>query len=360
MSIFSKVGPGLILQVSGTEYEQGKQQGKQAAELIAKNIVRFKKSLVPYKVAQTDYPQWIRRNFAFLEKEEPGVAAEIVGIADGSGLPFEDILLINIPLYFILRWLPQECSSFLARGPATLDGKTYLVKNRDMGGDRVEHVVLHRHYADGRKTVEVNGAGIVTYPGNGLNEHGLAVSTSGVWSKQMTFDMSKVDHAHTLLNSRHILEKCATVDEAVRYLQDVPRMSGMNFVIADKQKALAVEVTEHDVFTIPDDNGIIVRTNHYLTPELAYLNQSSEAYPSSYKRHERAIGFLKQKHDQIRFQDMLEIASDHENGPINTICRHAVEEGGAVTIYSSIMVLEDSQVWSSLTNPCEALRVAYL
>ncbi|WP_248928228.1 C45 family autoproteolytic acyltransferase/hydolase [Paenibacillus hamazuiensis] len=360
MDIFSRVGSGYLLRVRGSEFEQGKQQGEQAAHLIAANVVRFKKSLAQFKMMQSEYQDLIRKNLGFLEKAEPGVVAEMKGISEGANIPFEDILLINIPLYFILRWLPQECSSILARGQATFDGKTYLVKNRDMGGDRVEHVILHREYEDGGVSIEVNGAGIVTYPGSGLNKHGLAVSTSGVWSKQMTFDLNRADSAHALLNARLILEKCRDIHEAIDYLKAEKRMSGMNFVFADHKQAAAVEVTVDNVYVSPDEDGIIVRSNHYLTPDIAHLNQSGETYPSSYRRYERATSYLMQKHGQIKFQDMLEIASDHEHGPINTICRHSVEEGGAVTIYTSITVLEDSQVWTTLTNPCEALRVAYI
>jgi len=360
VDLFSKVGRGMVLHVSGTEYEQGKQQGEKAADLIAKNVARFKNAIRQYDHLNLDYGGLIRRNTAFLEKREPGVAAEIQGIADGSGIPYEDILLINIPLYFILKWLPQECSQFLAWRSATLDGKTYLVKTRDMGGEWVEHVILRRAYADGKVSVEVNGAGIVTYPGSGMNRHGLAVSTSGVWSHRMTFDLDAVDRAHALLNSRHILEKCRTVEDAVDYLNNEPRMSGMNFVVADKHRAAALEVTRDRVIVSGNDDGIIVRTNHYVAPELRHLNPDAESYPSTYKRYERAVSFLRSRAGAIRFQDMLEIATDHENGPVNTICRHAAEPGGAVTIYCSIMIPEDGQVWTSLINPCEALRLTYI
>lgn len=288
--------------------------------MIEKNIRRYKKDLQQYRIGSAEYAELLQRNLRFLEQTEPDHVEELYGIAEGSGHSFDDILIINIPLYFILHWLPQECSSILARGAATLDGRTYLIKNRDYGGKRVEHVILQRSYPDGRHIVEVNGAGMITFPGNGLNSHGLAISTSGVWSRQMSFNLDEVDRAHALLNAHHILRKCATVQEAEDYLRDVPRMSGMNFIVADRTRAAAMEVTKDQLFVFESpDNNLLVRTNHYLHPELAHYNRDKEKYISSYSRYEKAIRYLEQKHGSLRFQDMLELASDHENAPNNSM-----------------------------------------
>ncbi|MED4955571.1 C45 family peptidase [Paenibacillus macerans] len=359
MSIFNKVGNGLIVNVEGTEFDQGKQQGAAASHLIKSNIVRYRKELKQYRVGEAEYTALIRRNLQFLERTEPALVEELRGLAEGADIPFEDILLINIPLYFILHWVPQECSSILARGKATFDGKTYLLKNRDYGGDRVEHIILNRRYPSGEKIVEVNGAGILTFPGNGLNSHGLAISTSGVWSKQMKFDLDQVDSAHSLLNAHLILRSSCTVDEAVGYLREVPRMSGMNFVIADREKAAAVEVTQDGVYVLEEGNDIIVRTNHYHHPDIVHWNSSPEKADSSFSRYQRATSFLEERRGNIKFQDIWEIGSDQENGPNNSLSRHAVNGQGADTIYTSVIVLEDSQVWTAIANPSEALRVTY-
>lgn len=359
--MYSKAGNGIQVHVKGTPYEQGKTQGELAAPLILKNVNSINQKLENMKMSKAEYSDLVMRNLKFYEKHEPQLVEELHGIADGSQIPFEDIVKINLPLFFVINWLSQECTSILTRGSATLGGKTYLVKNRDMGGEKVEHIILHREYESGEKIVEVNGAGIITFPGNGLNSHGLALSTSGTWSEHLKFDLSKIDDSHIMLNSHLILEKCRNVDEALDYLRTEKRMSGMNFILCDKNRAVAAEVTQDGLQVLEDNNGILVRSNHYISTELQLLNSAESANPSSFKRYDHATEYLTRKHGQIQFQDMLEIASDHSYGHNNSLCRHEIEgQRGSSTVYTSIIVLEDWQIWTAISHPCEALKLVYV
>lgn len=359
MELFSKVGHGKEINIKGSAYDQGKTQGELAKDLIKKNVETINEGIKRLKIQPKEYKDLLKNNLTFYEKYEPEIVEELKGISDGSGIPLEEIHLINVPLFFVLKWLPQECTSILARGSATLDGKTYLIKNRDMGSEKVKHVVLNREYEDGRKITEVNGAGIITFPGSGMNNAGLAVSTSGVWSDKMDFDLERIKESHILLNMHIILEECETVDEAIDYLKNVKRMSGMNFILADKNKAVAVEATQDDIKVMEAEDGILVRSNHYISPELEHLNPGIEGYPSTYMRYERATSYLKARLGQIRFQEILAIASDHENGPASCLCRHEEKDNvGSATIYTSMSVIEDGQTWTILSNPCEAIKLS--
>lgn len=342
------------LSVEGTAYEQGRQHGEQAKPWIVRNVEMIKKKIRLVPMGESHYLKLVDKNLTFLKKQEPELIEEMQGIADGVEAPFLDIALINLPIYFMVNWLSQECSSLLARGPATLDGKTYLVKNRDMVS-QVEHVVLNRKYRDGRKITEVNMAGTVTYPGNGLNSCGLAVATSGVWSKKMHFDLNRIGSSHSLINSHLILEKCQSVEEAIRYLMVEKRMTGMNFILADRQIAVAVEVTPDHIYVDDTNPDLIVRTNHYLTPQISELNRLPQEYSSTYRRYSRATKYLSERYGSIRFQDMLALAADHKNGFQDSLCRHSLTTGESTTVYSSLIVLEDQQAFTVLGNPCEAI-----
>lgn len=354
----TKVGHGMIIKLKGSPYEQGVEQGKTAKKLIEHNVKLIKEKIKNSKVDESYYKDLVKKNLAFIEKLEPDMVEEMKGISSGSNIDFEDILYINLPLYFMLDKVPQECSSIMARGTATLDGKTYLVKNRDMRED-VKHIIVEKEYADGKKVVEVNGAGIITYPGNGMNSQGLALSTTGVWPRMLEIDFSLLDRVHALINTSLILKKCNSVDDVISYLENLERMNGMNFVVVDKNNAAAIEVTKDKVLVQRDKMGILARTNHYIIDEIAYLNPTLHQYPSTHKRYERIMECLNAKYGSLRFQDMLQIASDHENGPEHGICRHGYGNDG-ITVYSSIIVLEDNQVWTSLKNPCQSLIVSSL
>lgn len=347
---------GYYLELDGSFYEQGKKQGELLKMEIQKNVDRYKKALNQFNLKKINYGKLVSDNFEFLKRNHPEYAEELQGLSHGSEIELDDILFINIPLFFILRWLPDECSSILARNQATADGKTYLIKNRDMGNGWVEHAVIKRTLPNGKQLIEVSGAGMITFPGNVINCDGLAISTSGVWSDKMSFDLSRVIDSHALINSRLIAENASTVDEAIDYLERMPRMTGLNIVLADKEKAVSVEVTRDSLRVADKANDIIVRTNHYEHPDLVNLNPEPIEYKSTFYRKERAEAYLQEHLGNIRLQEMIKIASDHENGPINTICRHPHGNVDANTIYTSIIVVEDFEVWTTLSQACLSIN----
>jgi isopenicillin-N N-acyltransferase-like protein len=345
--------PERVVKVEGTPYEKGMQQGERVSELIANNVEAVRRSVAESKVSEARYLSVVEENLRYVESTEPDLVDEMRGISAGSKIDFMDIALINIPAYFLLDIIPSECSTFLACGEATLDHMTYLAKTRDMRID-VQQIVLERKESNGNFVIETNGAGILTYPGIGLNSRGLAVTTTGAWSKNIPVDMTDLARTHILINIHSILEKCATVDESLDYLRKARRMNGLNLLIADSMRAVAVEATRDKIVTEEISSGILVRTNHYVFQELKSLNPDPLEYPSTFYRHERISMFLNEKFGRIRFQEMLSIASDHENGE-NCVCRHGFGTNKGKTVSMSIIVLEDSQMWSSLRNPCESL-----
>ena len=344
--------------VRGSPYEQGEQQGRMAKEIIARNIGYMRDVLTRHGDKEGRYRELLSRNEAFLKREEPSVFEEMEGISRGSGLALSDIVTINLPFHFLLDRLPDECSMFYVGRGRTWDGNSYLMKTRDMSVP-TDHIVLTREYSDGKKIVELNGAGIVTYPGSGLNGSGLALATTGMWSDYVEIDPADAGRAHIFINSHLVLEHCATVKEAVAYIESSPRMNGLNLILADGTEAVAVETTRDRVVVCPCDpeEGFLARSNHYISEELKHLSPTREDYPSTWCRWERMRDYGMR--ERLGFQDMLELASDHVNGPENCICRHGFGSPSK-TVYAGTIVLETRQVWTTLMNPCEGIGVVTL
>jgi len=347
-----------VITVSGSAHEQGVRQGEALRELIAKNVVCVKESLAKSGVDMDFYRAYVARNAKFMEDNHPNLTQEIEGIARGSGLPLDDILALNIPAYFLTRYFGQECSMLLARGAATADGCTYLIKNRDMS-TWIEQAVIKRAL-DSVELVEISGAGTVTYPANGMNSHGLALATTGFWSDDARPDLADADTAHIFVNIRILLEECRTVRDVLERLKAYPRMNGLNIIAADRDEAVVIETTRDTLHVQRDDgSGILYRTNHYLSPDIAHLNPPESEYPSTFLRHARIGRMLAQCGQKLRFQDLWRVMSDHEDG-VNGICRHPREEAPAWTASTSMVVLEDLEAFTSLGNPCRSLRRAKL
>lgn len=346
--------------VSGTPYEQGVRQGEAFRDLIQNNITAVREDLEKSELNIERYENLTLRNAAFLSRAQPDQWEEMKGIAVGAEVPFDDILLINVPTYFLKSCCGQECSMILARGNATADGLTYLVKNRDMS-IQIEQVTVEYHYPDGTSIAEVGGAGIVTYPALGVNSAGLTVTSTGFWSPKVDVCLDDVDSRHIFVNLHHLLRSCSTTEEALKFLDSYPRMNGLNLIAADEKSAVLVETTRNDYLVQwADESGILYRTNHYMLGEHVVLNKEFEEYPSTFMRYKRIGQMLSENKRKIRFQDLVRIMSDHENSPINGICRHANPLAPAETVSCSICCLEDRELFNTPGNPCEHLVCAAL
>ena len=222
-------------QVSGTPFEQGVQQGQELSDAIRRNLASVHRKLEQEKVDLQAYQAFVNQNLRFFQEQRPEMYEELQGIAQGSGLPLDDILLLNIPAYFLcesFRHITQECSMLCVRGQAAADGCTYIIKNRDMGMPMEQALVRHI-YPDGQEIIEVGGAGILTYPAVGINSHGLAVTTTGFWTEKDPTRIDRVEEADIFLNVRVLLSSCRTAAQAVEFCRTAPRMNGLNVIAAD-------------------------------------------------------------------------------------------------------------------------------
>ena len=396
-------------QVSGTPFEQGVQQGQELSDAIRRNLASVHRKLEQEKVDLQAYQAFVNQNLRFFQEQRPEMYEELQGIAQGSGLPLDDILLLNIPAYFLcesFRHITQECSMLCVRGQAAADGCTYIIKNRDMGMPMEQALVRHI-YPDGQEIIEVGGAGILTYPAVGINSHGLAVTTTGFWSEKdptrterveeadiflnvrvllTTFDerrpeetaaarlrleldwtgrsrniaprltrIDRVEEADIFLNVRVLLSSCRTAAQAVEFCRTAPRMNGLNVIAADPTEAYVIEMTSDEIYVEKDEGrGVLFRTNHVVSDQLSHFNPPEENYPSTHKRYDRIAQMVEERYGSLRFQDLYRIMSDHTNEP-NCICRHPHEGVPATTVSTTLCVVEDREVWTTLQNPCLAL-----
>ena len=343
----------VMLTVNGTHYEQGLQQGKILKEEIMHNI-GLAKHLVEPVVQNKSYKKFISENLKYLADQFPDLVEEMHGIADGSNISFESIAMLNIPAYFFSERFSPECSMILAKGKATEDGKTYVIKNRDMRAS-IRQVLLQRKYPNGQMISEVTGIGTVTYPASGINSNGLGVTTTGFWSTKVIPTLSLAANSQIFFNIHILLKQCSSVDESLSLLRKFPVMNGLNLILTDRNKSCIVEMTSNGMVIEWDTGaGILFRTNHYVSDKFCSLNPDREEYPSTFMRYERIESLLKQSYGHIRFQDLYRVLSDHENG-INGICRHPQENITARTVSTTLFILEDQEIWTTLDNPCLAI-----
>jgi isopenicillin-N N-acyltransferase-like protein len=357
-SLVATSARGKVLYLSGTPYEQGKQLGQGAADLIHENLRRATRLRDEIAAGrdQADYHAITRANERFAAREFPELLDELSGIAEGANVDYGELLSLNLNGHIAYVYSAQlACTQVLATGPATVDGKTYVGKTRDLSRGPLLQVLLHRQYADGSYLNEIQTAGRMTIP-DGINEWGVSLSCSGQWSPRVVVDLARADTAWLHLNLQPILRQARSADDAVRMIEEQPRASGMHVLVADGQRAVACEVTDTQMRTFEAEDGVLVRTNHYFASDLQHLAPTFDENRSSFDRFERACGMLRQRHGSVAMADILTILSDHSAPPRDSICRHGDGDLESLTCAATIACPEDRTLWAALGPPCESIQ----
>jgi isopenicillin-N N-acyltransferase-like protein len=351
-----------VVYLRGTPYQQGRQLGEAAAELIRENVERA--SELCQKIGAgfelTAYNAMTRRNERFVERVYPELLEEIQGVAETSGIAYEDLLHLNLNTdvaYARAYAMVLDCTQVVARGSATLDGKTYIAKTRDLTRGPVRQVLLHREFDDGSYRNEIQTAGQMTLP-VGVNSYSVAVGTSGQWSARVVVDLARGDTAWHIPNLQPVLRYARSADEALDMVREQPRVAGMNMTLADANKAYALEITDSEVHVFEPEDGILVRTNHYLSPALQHLAPTVEENRGTFDRYARAWEMASRHRGELGIHDMLRIMSDHSDPPVESICRHGGGEGVGKTYAAMVICPEDRAMWALFGNPCEGIQAA--
>jgi hypothetical protein len=194
----------------------------------------------------------------------------IRGQAEALDLEFETLLRYDLVTYLrddllVRRTSDSEgCTTWAASAPATADGQPILVKNRDY---RPEHlplqVVVQARPDSGYRYTYISSAGSPGVFSAGMNEAGLAVADTHVYSR----DLGPGLPDYALM--RHILETHNQTASALDYLRSVPRLGRNNLILADSNGHLAVFESGNTRYGLFERRGgSLVNTNHFASPEM--------------------------------------------------------------------------------------------
>jgi hypothetical protein len=137
----------------------------------------------------------------------------------------------------------------------------------------------------------------------------------------------------------HILEEHDTVRSALDYLSSVPRMGRNNLILADAGGDLAVvELGYHHLAIVKARNGIVVNTNHFVSPRLKESFVDCNPPPvkgNSFHRYELVRRELEAARGNIDVAFAQRLMAIHA-GPLASICRHLELGGQSATIATAI------------------------
>lgn len=266
---------------------------------------------------------------------------EIEGIADGAGLPLDEIFLWNCrgDLRDLDPALDDSgCTTVLLPGETALIGH-----NEDGGADLAGLCFLCQVEPD-------DGPGFTAfcYPGMlpghafGVNRLGLVQTINNIRPHDLAVGVPR----HVI--SRAVLD-CRDLDQAVALLQRNDRAAGFHHALgqAGDPRLLSVEAPASGC-TVREVRGPLAHANHLVADDYGDLDQDCQ--PSSVARQERADALIAA--GAVAAGDPLAILFDRDNAAL-PILRNGVEDGNDGYTLATVLFEITSQAvgWSVCHGP---------
>ena len=291
---------------------------------------------------ETDFLTAIRR-------ETPALLEEVEGIAEGAGLPFHDILalqLLDEQWAFAARrraaaQAHDKCSSFAIRGG--VGAPTLIGQTMDLGlyTDSFQVLLRCAGTAGAPPQLVFTLAGMIGLMG--VNAAGLGVCVN---------TLSPLADAGRGLPVAFVLRgalACSRADDAVSFLARVPHASGQHYLVADPQRIASIEASSRGIYPFAGQaQDRVLHTNHPLAPRFAAIDWPARA-PNSVAR----LASLQQRLGSGRVTlAMAEAALTACDDPLNPVCRPASPERGLINFTTGAMI-------SSLVPDAVATQVSF-
>ncbi len=295
---------------------------------------------------------YLARQREFHLAHDPHGMAELAGIADGFGLP-EDDLFTHLHLGTLndfksgARLDSDGCSAW-----ATPDGPDgpIMVKNRDYSGlhKGIQRVTLQSgpDVTSGAMLC-VGSLGSPAAYSSGMNAKGLMLADT-----QVAVRAHRVGWLRYFLMTR-ILASCGTVDDALGLIAGKPHAGGGTLILADASGDTAAVELSADATGI-QKGGIVWRTNHYVLPDRAADTLLPEGDRIAGNSKER-FAYLERRlpgltHDTANAARLMQTHRDTEPGAA-PLCQHGKTEASQ-TLSTSIYSCRLGALAFSQGNPC--------
>jgi predicted choloylglycine hydrolase len=249
--------------LKGSYYDIGFQLGSFARASGAKAI----------EMTDADREQFLEfKNL--LEEVHPPIVEELRGIWAAFGLDYDDaeFVIDQIPIQgqtFVVGWyidshmLPFACSAISLSKNATQDREVLFARNFDW--QRMDCSIVFMHPEDAYPSVGCTPYDVLSMLLDGMNSEGLKVSVNAAYPGLVS--SPPPPNILQIVAARVMIDKCASVDEAIDFLERTPitfPVVTVHYLIADRTgQSAIVEFLGNDVKVVRPENDYQVMTNSY-------------------------------------------------------------------------------------------------
>ena len=346
-----------------TPHERGVIHGEQFSDEIAANVDRYLDRFAHNDITEAQALEHADRYVPLIEDGSPSYAAEMRGVAEGSGLALELVVLVNVRYELLFSVfaeqatgregrtdaVPDGCTSFGVQPAATATGRTYIGQNWDWIPD-IEVFLMDIRRPDAPNALALTEAGLVGGK-FGLNEHGIGFVVNGLVSEN---DGEEPYRKPTHIAHREILG-ADRFSDAVGAVVDHDSVCSGNVLIGHPEGELIdIERGPESAYYLYPEDHVLTHANHFEFDGGAEIGE--QFVTDSVCRSPRLRTLLERRAGDIDRETLEEALRDHFNHPAS-ICSHVDPDQPdheiGQTNASAIMDLENRRMFLVGGPPCE-------
>jgi isopenicillin-N N-acyltransferase-like protein len=349
-----------LINVEGTPGECGVAYGAAARSLVAANTMNY---LERFAATGLDRSAVRRAGSLFRaasRQHAPRVAEMLDGVAEGSGVPVEEIYALNARTELLYgsgsSSGSMECTSIGVLDTRTASGHTTLAQNWDWHpAQRPFTLLLATRDELGSTVLTLTEAGMLAK--TGFNDAGL-----GVCVNMLTCDRDGRPGGvpyHVLL--RAVLEQ-RVLGSALRVACSTPRSASINLLLGQAFAArvpgeiIDLEVAPGDVGVLNPVDGVITHANHFEALPAVH-DTLRDIGSASFFRSARARRLLGAGSATVSEKELRLVLADHGGHP-QSICRHDAdapsEDDRSESLYAVVLDLDERRMSIAAGPPCQA------
>jgi len=348
--------------VEGAPRTRGRRYGAGASILVQRCIASYRKIFEERAgLAWNDAVVHGRRFLPMIERFAPESLEEMRGIADGAGVPFDAILVLNCrsELMFAAarskgEMPPSECTSFAVSPAASADGHMLLGQNWDwVPFARDVCVMVDVHRQDKPSFATIVEAGMLAKIG--MNAAGFGLCTNTLVSERDSGHIGVPYHVML----RALLD-AESVADAGRILGSTERALSANYLVADRSgQAMNFETIAggaREIVATTPQQGVLSHANHFLAPAFSAIDAYVSKNPHSLTRlADLRDGLAAAKRPTV--ESLQALLRSHRHAP-NGVCSHpdpnAPPMYARCTVASFVADLTAGAFWFTDGPPCES------
>lgn len=340
------------IEIAGTSREMGRQLGEAARDEIRSFCeVALDRLQATLRVGSEQAQSLAEQCRPLAEEYSPDDVEELAGVAEATGLPFWNIMLLQIRNQFTQE--PDSgCTSLSLSG--TTEQSPIVAQNWDNDPALDPFTIMLTRRPVGKPALmTLTQAGLISYIG--FNEAGIGACLNSLPAPSRPLG---VPHYFTL---RELYES-TSLETAVQAIQRAQRAIPANIMLTTPEGPANLEVMIDDLKVLrPQATNWITHTNHCLHADLCEYNVQFPELIGSHPRKDRIDQLLNSVSGTIGVEDVQQALRDHQDYP-RSICRHENDDpqhGFWQTVFSVIIEPREQRMHVSRGTPCNTAYELY-